>query len=457
MPEVDSTVFAAQILFWILLPCVLVAPLRWAILAWLVMGNLDATGPTLAVSSDVGWINATKGILLPLYLWFRLRKAPSEIQSSLPLKLWMALAVYAGVASLWSPFPVAAAKLVGNMVGILLMIIVLEKAARCDLLNSRAINILIIASIGLASLQTFYFGGAVYGFDGVDQPSRFSSFVSAQQYTAFLVAFLAAVLWDRRSGLWTRTILILSIAAAIILNGSRTWFFGAFLVFVVYAWLSLRNVAVYIPIAAATVSLGLLFAVNLNPMKFDPVVDSSSRIAATFSALATGEDTARNVGLANLKFRLAIYQGAFDEIRSAGPRDLIFGHGTSSGGNVILHVFPHSYSVDRLDPNRAIHNEWLRALYEWGILGVALLVGVFASLIAALIVLRRGESSFGSWAVLSFLPAFLLAFTTENVIAGAGNAVTMSLGLILALLWIPKSGGKIRKPMVGDYASSAHH
>jgi hypothetical protein len=457
MPDVDSTVLAAQILFWILLPCVLVAPLRWAILAWLIMGNLDATGPTLTVSSDVGWINATKGILLPLYLWFRLRKTPSEIQYSLPLKLWTALAIYAGVASFWSPFPMAAAKLVGNMAGILLMIIVLEKAARCNLINCRTINILIVASLGLASLQTFYFGGAVYGFDGVDQPSRFSSFVSAQQYTAFLVAFLAAVLWDRRSGVWTRSLLILSIAAAIVLNGSRTWFFGAFLVFVVYAWLSFKNVVVYLPIAAATVSLGLLFALNLNPMESDPLFDSSSRIAATFSALATGEDTARNVGLANLKFRLAIYQGAFDEIRGASPRDLILGHGTSSGGNVILRVFPHSYSVDRLDPNRAIHNEWLRALYEWGLVGVILLVSVFASLVAALIVLRRGESALGSWAVLSFLPAFLLAFTTENVIAGAGNAVTMSLGLILALLWIPKSGRKRSRRMVGDYASSVSH
>jgi hypothetical protein len=66
------------------------------------------------------------------------------------------------------------------------------------------------------------------------------------------------------------------------------------------------------------------------------------------------------------------------------------------------------------------------------------------------------ESSVGSWAVLSFLPAFLLAFTTENVIAGAGNAVTMSLGLILALLWIPRSNGKIGKP-IDSFANCSPH
>jgi hypothetical protein len=343
------------------------------------------------------------------------------------------------------------------MAGILLMIVVLEKAARYDFLNSRAINFLILISLGLASLQTFYFGGAVYGFDGIDQPSRFSSFVSAQQYAAFLVAFLTAILWDRRSGAWIRALLIISVVTAIVLNGSRTWFFGASLVLLVYAFISLKRVAAYVAIAAATVSLGLLLALNLNPAKSDPLVDTSSRIVATLSALATGEDTARNVGLANLNFRLAIYQGAFDEIRGATPRDLLFGHGTSSGGNVVLRVFPHSYSLDRLDPNRAIHNEWLRALYEWGIVGVGLLAGVCATLVAALIVRhRRMESSVGSWAVLSFLPAFLLAFTTENVIAGAGNAVTMSLGLILALLWIPRSNGKIGKP-IDSFANCAPH
>ena len=207
-------VFAAQILFWILLPFVVFAPPRWAVLAWLIMGNLDTTGPSSSVSSAVGWMNAAKGSLLPLYVWWRLRRTPSDILTSLPAKLWLLLIVYVGLATIWSPFPLAAAKLIGNMIGTLLTFIVLEKAARSGLVNSRAIVILIAASLGLGILQTFYFGGVSYGFDGFGRSSRFSSFVSAQQYAAYLVAFLALALWHPHFRLLARLCLIAAVSVS---------------------------------------------------------------------------------------------------------------------------------------------------------------------------------------------------------------------------------------------------
>jgi hypothetical protein len=73
LPEV----FAAQVLFWVLLPIVIFASPRWGVLAWLIMGNLDASGPGQSNSTAVGWINATKGVVIPLYLWWRLRHTPS--------------------------------------------------------------------------------------------------------------------------------------------------------------------------------------------------------------------------------------------------------------------------------------------------------------------------------------------------------------------------------------------
>jgi hypothetical protein len=38
---------------------------------------------------------------------------------------------------------------------------------------------------------------------------------------------------------------------------------------------------------------------------------------------------------------------------------------------------------------------------------------------------------------LSFLPAFLAALATENIVAGAGNAGTMSFAIVMAILWAP--------------------
>src|SRR5580700_1527185 len=176
MPEV----LAAQVIFWMLLPIVLWAPPRWAVLAWLVMGNLDTTGAGQGSVATLGWINSVKGILLPLYLWWRMRGAPSEISRTPPARLWYVLIAYAAVAATWAPFPIAAAKLVGNMLGILLTVIVIEKAVRNGLLSPRGLVILVVSSLGLAVLQTYYFGGASYGFDGFGQPSRFSSFIAAQ-------------------------------------------------------------------------------------------------------------------------------------------------------------------------------------------------------------------------------------------------------------------------------------
>ncbi len=434
MPDVESTVFAAQLLFWILLPCVLAAPLRWAILAWLIMGNLDTTGPRSSVTDAVGWMNATKGILLPLYLWWRFRSTRAERLPSLLTNLWLLFVLYATAASLWSPFPLAAAKLVGNLVGTFLTFVILQRAARLGFLDVREITVLIVATLGLGVLQTFYYGGEAYGFDGADRPTRFSSFVGVQQYAAFLVAFLVIALWHKRLTVKTRVWLVAAIGATLVLNGSRIWFIGAAGVLLVYLSLSFRKLVASITLAAIGLGFGVLLALNFNSSGTDLLTDPSSRLTATLSALVTGQDTAQNIGLANLNFRLAIYTKVIDELRDSSMTALLFGHGTSSGGTVVLRVFPQLYKTIGLDPNRSIHSEWLRVLYEWGIAGFGLLIAILASLISEVAKRRNeGGEGIGRAAIFSFLPAFLLAFSSENVIAGAGNAVTMSLALTVAL------------------------
>jgi len=109
------------------------------------MGNLDATGPGGPTSTAVGWINAAKGVAIPLYLWWRLRNPPSSVLQSLPARVWLALTAYASLAILWTPAALPGLKLAGNMVGILLTLIVLEKAARLGYLDSKTIVLLVLA------------------------------------------------------------------------------------------------------------------------------------------------------------------------------------------------------------------------------------------------------------------------------------------------------------------------
>ncbi|MDP9112531.1 MAG: O-antigen ligase family protein [Acidobacteriota bacterium] len=447
-----SAVAAAQTIFWILLPCVLFAPVRWAVLVWLVMGNLDTTGPSSSVTEAVGWMNASKGILLPLYLWWRLRSSRDEGLPSAPANLWIVFVLYVAAASLWSPFPLAAMKLVGNLVGTFLTFVVVLKAGRSGLLEGREIIALVLASLGLGALQTFYYGGAAYGFDGADRPARFSSFVGAQQYGAFLVAFLAIALWYKAFNLRTRVWLAAISIVALVLNGSRTWFLGATLVLVVYLSLSFRRVLASVTLMAVGLGFGALLLVNFDSAGSDLLTDPSSRITATFGAMLTGQDTPQNIGLSNINFRLAIYRRVAEELRDASPVDLLFGHGTSSGGTVVMRVFPRSYIADTLDPNRSVHNEWLRVLYEWGMIGFILFLAILVSLVVEL--RQRPESSIGSIgspAFFSFLPAFLLAFSSENLIASAGNAVTMSLALMVAL----HRSAPLRTPTRGTAPGSA--
>jgi len=363
--------------------------------------------------------------------------------------LWLLFVVYAAVASLWSPFPLAAAKLVGNLVGTFLTFVVLQKASRSRFLGVTEITVLIVATLGLGVLQTFYYGGEAYGFDGADRPNRFSSFVGVQQYAAFLVAFLVIALWHKRFTAKTRVWLVSAIGVALVLNGSRIWFVGAAWVLLVYLSLSFRKVLGSITLAAIGLGFGVLLALNFDPSGTDLLTDPSSRITATLSALVTGRDTPQNIGLANLNFRLAIYEKVLDELRESSVTSLLFGHGTSSGGTVVLRVFPGLYKTIGLDPNRAIHSEWLRVLYEWGIAGFALLIAILAMLVVELAKRRKnGTGGIGTAAVFSFLPAFLLAFSTENLIAGAGNAVTMSLALTIALNLSCESHRAARGPVL---------
>ena len=431
-------VFAAQIIFWALLPIMFFARPHWAVLAWLTTGNLDLTGPGFASTGAFGLINVAKGIGIPLFLCWRFRSYRSEALSTIPVRLWLGLAAYAAIASLWTPFPLAGVKLVGNMIGLVLTIVVLEKAARGRMLSKRIVTLFMMISLVLGVVQTYVFGGVVYGYDGPDEPVRFSSFIHAQQYSSILVAFLAVALWHYQFTQVRKLLLVLIIGAALGLNGSRTWFIGAVFVVSTYCWVRFRQVA---SVVAFTLSAACLFAfllLNFMPSALDFEGEAPGRMVATVKAIVSGTDTAQRAGLRNLNFRLIVYDNVVHELQTGTLAQLVFGHGTSSGGALALRVFPYVYKADHLDANRTIHDEWLRALYEWGITGLILLISVFATLLYGLG--RRYRRA--TWkppvaALLSFLPAFLAALSTENVLAGAGTALAFSLAMLIAMLWLP--------------------
>lgn len=428
IPEFDSVVIARAI-FWALLPVVLFGPRKWAVIAWLLMANLDATGPSKMVNSHIGWINVVKNLGLPVFLLFRLRMARSSVWRSLPAVCWGLLVAYASVAALWSAFPLAAAKIVANMAGILLVVIVLERSARLGLLDARSLPVFICGSLALALLQTYLLGGKTYGFDGSDQAVRLTSFVGAQQFAALLVAFLAMALWMRPMKPAWRGLLVMALLGGVLLNGSRTWFAGAFVVLSIYTWIEIRKVLGPLVLAGAGALLILLLAANFGLLNSDRYWNTNSRLIATLNAVLTGQDTPGRAGLRNLSFRTRIYMGMYDDLSSSKLPQVVLGHGTSNGGAVAATILRRGY---RVDPNRAVHNEWFRVQYEWGIVG--LLFWGMASLgivVAAIQNYKLVPENRMSAALLAYLPGMGLALVTENIFAGAGSAVTIGFSVLL--------------------------
>ncbi len=422
-----------QVIFYALLPVILFAPPRWALLAWLITTNLDATGPSRAVNSSFGWINALKAVGLPALLLFRMRRVPSLFWKSLPVAAWVALIGYASVAMLWSSYPLAAMKIVGNMIGILLAILALEKFARSGFLDVKLLQAFVVCTLLLGVLQTAVYQGTVFGFDGANRPARFTSFVAAQQYAALLVALLAAIIWLRPQMTSHRYALLFSLLAAIYFNGSRAWFVGAVLVIGTYTVTSRkRTLGIGVLGCAAAVLLGLM-VVGIDFPGTQHSIQPDSRIVTTLSKLFNKEQNTGTQRIRNLPFRLSMDKGVLDALSAAATWQVVFGHGTSNGGEIPQAVFPRNYSATRVDPNRSIHNEWLRVLYEWGLVGLLLWCVVFLGLtIGTLRISHSGLT--GNWAkaLLAYLPALVLALGAENILAGAGTAVTIGFSILAA-------------------------
>lgn len=429
MPLTEPDVVFARVLLAALLPVVVAGPIRWAVPAWLIMTNLDATGSGTASYAQVGWLNAVKAVGLPAWLWYRLRHAPGRLDRSVGARAWLLLAGYAALASLWSPYPLAGVKLAAGMAAILLALAVLERAARAGSLDSRAVLVFLGGTLLLGILQTALFADGSFGFAGRNMPQRLTSFVAAQQYAALLAAFAAWSLWSPALGPRVRSALLLTLFAALAVNGSRTWSLSALAAIGVHAVASRQRLAGLLRLGVAVAVLASVPAVRRS-LAPKAVPEPANRLTATASALLTGQDRADGMGLGTMRFRLTMYRGVLAEMRSSPRWRWLFGHGTAAGGRLALRLFPWSYRPESLDANRVVHNEWLRAAYEWGAVGLALWLIVLAG-VAGLAWRNRADPHGG--ALLSYLPALVLGLSAENVVDGAGNAVTAGFLLLAAL------------------------
>jgi hypothetical protein len=152
----------------------------------------------------------------------------------------------------------------------------------------------------------------------------------------------------------------------------------------------------------------------------------SSRVAAIITALYDGDQ--KSSGLGTFLFRRQLNARTLTAIESSSASQLLFGHGTSNG-RFLLGELNRGIG----DPNRAVHNEWLRVLYEWGILGLLIWLAFIGSVtVFAWRGMRKSSPGYAK-PLFVYLPAFCLALLGENILAGAGHAENIGFILLLAI------------------------
>ncbi len=406
-----------SILYILLFLAALFAPLRWSMVACLLLCNIDFSSD----STGIGLPNLLKGIVLPLYLLWRLRAYAGHQKTIIAPIAWILLAIYAAIAASWSFFPLAALKLAGQMTGSLLICFVFLRAAKGGYLAPSVVVPVTIGTLALAALHSLF-----DPHSGSDH--RFSSYAYAQTFAAFVAALYCVALCSKTLRLSIRVSLCAILAATIVFDGSRIWFIGiliatllALLISEMRPWLKICAFGLAISSAAVFVaSADRIMALLAQHAE-------SNRIAAAITAAYQGD--IKSAGLGTYRFRRGADAKEIEAIKDSSITELIFGHGTSNGGLVIV----GSGFKANMDPNRLMHNEWLRVMYEWGIIGLTLWLMFLVSIgVFAFQGLRNDGNGYAK-PLLVYLPAFLVALAGENIIAGAGTAANMGFLLLIAL------------------------
>lgn len=440
--NISSQVYWTELLlFYAFAFGVIFLPLRWSILCLLLAGNVAVNSPSFVSVSAVSWQNAAEAIVLPTLLMLRLTRfrLPS-IRWTLASKLWTALIIYASVSTLWSPFKLSGFKMTAYLAAWLILYLVFDLAWGLGLVDQGLILAALWGSLGLACLQTYVLGNPLFGMTGLQGrfvSAQFAPFRGPQFFGPFLTCLLALLIFskERHAG---RSFSIGACLVALVLVGSR-----------------------YSLIAAGIVVFGwcLLWAKALRRtgrIRFTPVFGSLLFCAIAFLGLRTimawampGSRVNQLLELGakpqlleegDFGWRLVLYQRTLALLSQRSPTALIFGTGTSSGGAIVAAILHHE--PEDLDPNRTIHDEFLRAQYEWGFIGLGLGLTLLAFAVRQLWARFFHMRSLAAFAALTVVPGMLLALLVENPLAGAGSAE--SLGYLLVLTYGFGAAGRVR-------------
>jgi O-Antigen ligase len=416
----------ARVLFWLLGVGIAVLPLRWALLSYLVVMHIDLSGPLFASSSSVGLENLLKVIGLPLILLFRTKFKPlKNAKITWAFILWTMLILYATLTTFWSPFLLSGVKMVFYLYSYLVVFLIFVHGWSEGWIDDSLVVMSLWLVLGLAILQTYVLGNPFGEFKLVKE-FRFTSFTHAQGFAGYLIAVLAIILFSKKTSL-IKTVSIGAILIGVILTGSRYVFFGmAFLLF--FAWINLffkKEKLQNRPLDLAKIIFAPAFAVIsiVAIANFAP----DNRLSQFVESNSGGSEK----GVGTFIWRLGIYERALDIMPNRDLFPLLFGSGTSSGAQLVI-GYDSRYSEDSIDANRVVHSDFIRAFYEWGLLGGFTFLSFLGASLISYLNLAMIKKSTAALAFIGIFPNLLFGLAIENILTASSSPDGIGIVLVMA-------------------------
>ncbi|WP_159582772.1 O-antigen ligase family protein [Marinoscillum sp. 108] len=386
---------------------VLVLRLKYAIIIWLSSYHFDLVAMLDSSGIESISFNFLRLLVIPSVVYLRIvhaEKLTFHYNKSLIYAVSGVLVLTLS-SSILSGLHIEAVKQYIYLLNFVISYFILQKVLSKDWLNNSYIY-LIFFPLVFAILQT-YFLGHYYG--GVNN-QRFTTFTSPQTYALYLVVlFILINDYSKRKGAKEYLFLII-ILIQLLLTGSRysLILFGATFIldFMTLKRLKLKISTLLIIVATVVGVLGI-------------GSDAISKLRGLDFIASSNSASVTEIG--TIKFRVAIWLFMFNDFMNSSVFYQAVGQGICSTGTLMIEMMP-AYTEANMDYNRIAHNEFLRVIYEFGVIGIIVFVAFLWRLSSTI------KSEFTL--MLKFSIILIGALSIENIFAASGGPSGVALVLM---------------------------